>query len=615
MLTLFVLCAKIVADLILNIIERVDHMTTDEKIALLRAAMEKEGIDAYIIPSRDPHISEYLARHYQFRRWASGFTGSAGTFVLTMKKSGLWTDGRYYIQAEKELAGSEAVLFRAYEPGVKNFIRFLRDELAEGQKVGINGKLFTKNETESYKKQLSGDGIELLCGVDISYVWDDRPSLPYTLLYVLEEKYSGESAESKIKRAREEMKKLNITSFAITKLDEVMWLYNVRANDVHCCPFAMSYAMITQSDAFFYVDPRQMTPEVKSYLDKNGVTVKGYEDIYKDLEDLGEEDVLGADPSATNRMIYDSAKNCRVKDVRDFVNCMKAVKNETENKNLKNAYIKDCVALVKGFYKIYNAEDGSLDECDVCDILEKERRAQELNVGLSFDTIAAYKGNAAMMHYAPKKDTCATLHKEGMLLIDSGGHYLDGSTDITRTLVLGEISDEEKKAYTLVLRGNIDLCSAVFMKGTAGCSLDILSRGPLWREGIDYKCGTGHGVGFLLNVHEGPQGFGTGTRLNYPLEIGMNVTVEPGVYKEGRYGIRTENDVLVAPFMKTDDGEFYHFEMLNYCPIDMRGVDKSLLEKRHIEWINDYHKKVYEKLSGYLADEEREWLKKETAEI
>ncbi|MCD8049358.1 MAG: aminopeptidase P family N-terminal domain-containing protein, partial [Clostridia bacterium] len=432
-------------------------MTTNEKVALLRGAMKKNDLAGCIIPSRDPHISEYLAKHYQLRRWLSGFTGSAGTLAFTNKKSGLWTDGRYYIQAERELSGSEIELYRSGEKDVKTVIEFLSGELTEGDKVGIDGRLFTKNEVKDYKKKLSEKGIELICTADLSYIWQDRPAKPFTPLYVLDEQYSGESAQSKITRLREKMDKEHVTAFALTNLDCVMWLFNLRADDVHCCPFAMSYALVTKNDAFFYVDSRQMTGDAKAYLDKNSVTVKAYDDICADIAALPQSETLAADPSRTNSMIFESAKTCKVKETADFVNNMKAVKNETENKNLKNAYIKDCVALVKGFYKIYNSPDGALDECDVCDILEAERAAQPLYVSLSFDTIAAYNANAAMMHYAPQKGSCATLHKSGMLLIDSGGHYLDGTTDITRTLILGDITDEEKGAYTLTLRGNIEL--------------------------------------------------------------------------------------------------------------------------------------------------------------
>ncbi len=589
-------------------------MTTNEKIALLRQEMDKNGLCGYIVPTGDPHISEYLADHYRFRHWISGFTGSAGTFALTHEKSGLWTDGRYYIQAEIELSGSECELYKAYEPGVISYVQFFCNELKEGDKVGIDGKLFSKSAVTNMQKEFTKKGIELVVDRDFSYIWEERPSLPYTELFVLDEKYTGESAESKVNRLREKMNEAMVTCFATGTLDSVMWLFNVRANDVHCCPFALSYALVTKNDATFYIDGKQMTESVKAYLDKNGVTVKEYEEIYSDLAALGEEDTLAFNLRSTNYKLYESA-SCKVKETADFIENMKAVKNSVENENLKNAYVKDCVALVKSFYKIYTSESGTLTENDVCNILLEERGKMEGNLGASFDTIAAYKGNAAMMHYSPDKENSAVIEKSGMLLIDSGGQYYDGTTDITRTLVLGEISDEEKKAYTLTLKGNIALCNAKFLKGATGSCLDILARQYLWNEGIDYKCGTGHGVGFLLNVHEGPQGFGPRMRYAYPLEVGMNLTVEPGVYVEGKYGIRIENDVIVTPFVNNSDGEFYQFEMLSYCPIDKRAIDKSLMTKAEIDWLNTFHKKVYEKLSAFLTEEEKAWLGEETKEL
>lgn len=589
-------------------------MTTNEKIALLRKEMDKNGLSGYIVPTGDPHISEYLADHYRFRHWISGFTGSAGTFCLTHEKSGLWTDGRYYIQAEIELSGSECVLYKAYEPGVISYVDFLCEELCEGDKVGIDGKLFSKSAVSNMQKKLTEKGIELVVDCDLTYIWEDRPSLPYTKLFVLDESYCGESAVSKVERVRGEMEKKNVTAFATGTLDSVMWLYNVRANDVHCCPFALSYALITKNEAVFYVDERQMTDEVKAYLDKNAVTVKPYENIYDDIKQLDKNEKLAVKAAATNYMLCKAAE-CEVVETADFVENFKAVKNEVENKNLKNAYVKDCAALVKAFYKIYNAESGAMREKDVCDLLLHERGKMEGNLGASFDTIAAYRANAAMMHYSPDEKNSAVIEKKGMLLIDSGGQYFDGTTDITRTLVLGEISDEEKKAYTLTLKGNIALCSAVFLKGTTGSCLDILARQYLWNEGIDYKCGTGHGVGFLLNVHEGPQGFGPRMRYTYPLEVGMNVTVEPGVYVEGKYGIRIENDVLVTKKLETPDGEFYAFDMLSYCPIDTRAVDKSLMTEKEIAWLNEFHEKVYEILAPYLTDDEKAWLYEETRAI
>lgn len=589
-------------------------MTANEKIALLRCEMDKNGLKGYIVPTGDPHISEYVADYYHFRHWISGFTGSAGTFALTDKKSGLWTDGRYYIQAEKELMGSECVLYKAYEPNVISYVTFFCEELEEGDKVGIDSKLFGKSAVVNMQKEFKRHGIELVTNCDLSYIWEDRPSLPYTKLFVLDEKYSGESAKSKIARLREKMKKEGADCFVTGTLDSVMWLYNVRANDVHCCPFALSYALITENEAYFYVSHKQLTEEVKKYLDKNGVTVKEYNDVYQDVAEVDEKRTLAMKASATNYMLYSAAK-CKIRETCDFAENMKAVKNEVENENLKNAYVKDCVALVKAFYKIYTAQEGTMTEWDVCELLLEERARMEGNLGASFDTIAAYRANAAMMHYSPDEKNSSVLYKKGMLLIDSGGQYYDGTTDITRTLVLGEISDEEKKAYTLTLKGNIALCSAMFLKGATGSCLDILARQYLWNEGIDYKCGTGHGVGFLLNVHEGPQGFGPRGRYTYPLELGMNLTVEPGVYKEGRYGIRIENDVIVVKKTETDDGEFYGFDMLSYCPIDTRAIDVTLLTDKEIQWLNNFHRKVYNTLLPYLTVREATWLKEETKAI
>ncbi|MBQ3110239.1 MAG: aminopeptidase P family protein [Clostridia bacterium] len=589
-------------------------MTTNEKIALLRGEMYKNNLKGYIVPTGDPHISEYVADFYRFRHWISGFTGSAGTFALTDKKSGLWTDGRYYIQAEIELSGSECELYKAYEPGVISYVQFFCNELSEGDRVGVDAKLMSNSAVKNIQREFNKKGIELVVDCDLSYIWEDRPSLPYTKLFVLDEKYTGESAQSKTARLREKFTEAGATAFVTNTLDNIMWLYNVRANDVHCCPFALSYALVTKENAYFYVSDKQLTDEVRAYLDKNGVTVKAYDDVYADLAALGEGDTVALKTASTNYMLYNSAK-CPVKETTDFIENMKAVKNETENKNLKNAYLKDCAALVKGFYKIYNAPDGSMTENDVCNLLLEERGKMEGNLGASFDTIAAYKGNAAMMHYSPDKVNSAVLHKEGMLLIDSGGQYIDGTTDITRTLVLGEISEEEKKAYTLTLKGNIAVCNQKFLRGATGSCLDILARQFLWNEGIDYKCGTGHGVGFLLNVHEGPQGFGPRMRYTYPLEEGMNLTVEPGVYVEGKYGIRIENDVVVEKKVENSDGEFLGFDMLSYCPIDTRAVDKSLMTQNEIDWLNNFHSEVYEKLSPYLTDAEKAWLKEETKAI
>ncbi|MGN1097865.1 MAG: M24B family metallopeptidase, partial [Clostridia bacterium] len=535
-------------------------MTVNEKINMLRSEMKSRGLNAYIVPTSDPHLSEYVPAHYEFRRWLSGFTGSAGTLVVTEEKSGLWTDGRYYIQAENQLKGSEIELFRGGEPGVKSYIQYLCDEFKEGGKIGICGKLFSQAAAENMNKKFSDKGIILDNSHDLSAIWRDRPPLPCEEVILHDIKWCGETAYSKISRVREEMKKRKLTHYAANKLDCVMWLCNIRGNDVHCCPFAMSYVMVDMEKTYLYIDGRQVSEGVRGKLNNNGIELRPYEDIYSDIENLGGDCTLGIDFNVVNSSIAAAAKNCSLKNTRDIITPFKAVKNEVENKNLLECYENDAVALTKGMYYIYDClEKGTpITEMDVFDKLIELRAQQPYNMGPSFDTIAAYKGNAAMMHYEPEPDNCATLSKEGMLLIDSGGQYLSGTTDITRTLILGPITEEEKHNFTLVLKANIALISARFLKGTAGANLDILARGPLWREGIDYKCGTGHGVGFFLNVHEGPQNFSQNLR-SVPLEIGMNVTVEPGVYIEGKYGIRTENDVVVVPWKKTEHGEFYEF--------------------------------------------------------
>ncbi len=591
-------------------------MTVNEKIGLLRTEMEKCGVDAYIVPTADPHLSEYVPDHYQLRRWLSGFTGSAGTVVVAKDKSGLWTDGRYYIQAENQLKGSEIELFRAYEPGVRSYIQFLGDELPKGAKVGVCGKWLSQAGLNNLTKKLSAFGIETDSSLDFSYIWRERPSLPYGRVFLHDLKWCGESAADKLKRVREEMKRRGLTHYAINKLDCVMWLYNIRGNDVHCCPFALSYALVCPDKAILYIDPRQTDGEVVSALNAEGIELRGYEDIYADIEALGSECTLGIDFNTVNSSIAAAAKECSLKNIKDIVTAFKAVKNETENANLMECYENDAVALTKGMYYIYDSlEKGrEITEVDVFDKLIELRARQPYNMGPSFDTIAAYKANAAMMHYKPEKESCARLKKEGMLLIDSGGHYLNGTTDITRTLVLGPVSSEEKRSFTLVLKANIALISAKFLKGTAGANLDILAREPLWSQGIDYKCGTGHGVGFFLNVHEGPQNFSQNLN-SAALEIGMNLTVEPGVYIEGGYGIRTENDVYVVPWKTTPHGEFYGFKLLSYVPIDVSGVEPELLSDSEIAWINSYHEECRRRIMPRLTSDEQQWLLNYTREV
>ncbi len=591
-------------------------MTVNEKLAALRREMELRGLAAYIVPTADPHLSEYVPEHYRFRHWISGFTGSAGTVVVTMVKSGLWTDGRYYIQAENQLSGSEIVLFKAMEPGVKSYVDFIRDELPGGSKVGVNGRLMSQRAVENMKKRFEEKNLVLDAGHDLSYIWTDRPPIPMGEIMLHGERWCGESAASKISRVRKKMEELKITHYVAAKLDCIMWLCNIRGSDINCCPFALSYLLVAPDYVRLYIDPAKVGGETAAALDRQGVTLAPYEAVYDDIAALGGGATLGADFGITNSSLTSAAKNCSLKNIRDIITPFKAVKNEVENKNLVECYENDAVALVKGFYYIFDClKNGrAVTELDVCDKLLELRAAQPYNMGPSFDTIAAYKGNAAMMHYSPTPENNAVLAPEGMLLIDSGGHYLNGSTDITRTLVLGPISEEERQNFTRVLKANIALVSARFLKGTAGANLDILAREPLWKEGIDYKCGTGHGVGFFLNVHEGPQNFSQNLN-SVPLELGMNVTVEPGVYIEGKYGIRTENDVVVVPWKKTEHGEFYGFGLLSFVPVDVNGIDPALLTDEEIDWINRYHEECRKRLMPRLTQEERAWLSEYSREV
>ncbi len=592
--------------------------SVNEKLNLLRAEMKALGLDAYIVPTADPHLSEYTPEHYCFRHWLSGFSGSAGTVVVTAKKSGLWTDGRYYIQAENELKGSEIKLFRAAEPGVKSYDRYLCDELESGSRIGFSGKLFSQSAVQRMEKLFSEKGFSVNSEYDLSEkIWRDRPELPYNPVFSLDIKYCGETVQSKLARVRTEMQKNKLTHYAVGKLDCVMWLCNIRGSDIHCCPFAISYAMVGLEDAYLYIDSRSLGADVRSRLEGSGLTIRPYEAIQTDIESLGGDAALGMDFSMVNSSLASSAKTCGLKNIRDIITPFKAVKNEIENKNLKECYDNDIAALTKGMYYIYDClkKDKEITEYDVFEKLIELRAEQPLNLGASFDTIAAYKENAAMMHYKPEKNACASLKREGMLLIDSGGQYLNGTTDITRTLVLGEISDEERRSFTLVLKASIAVMTAVFIKGTTGANLDILAREPLWAEGLDYKCGTGHGVGFCLNVHEGPQNLSQSLRSSAAFELGMNCTVEPGVYIENGYGVRTENDVIVVPFKKTSHGEFYRFEILSYCPIDVAGIDAEMLTSDEKSWLNAYHAECRKRLKDKLTPAEYAWLEEYTRDI
>ncbi|WP_416198450.1 MAG: Xaa-Pro aminopeptidase [Sporanaerobacter sp.] len=591
--------------------------TINERIASLRNLMKERGIDAYIIPTYDPHQSEYVGDHWKTRVWISGFTGSAGTVVVTMKEAGLWTDGRYFIQAANQIKDSEIKLFKMGIPGVPSYMEWLKENLAEGSSLGYDGKVFPVSDVKQIEEKLSSKNIKLVEEYDlVGEIWKDRPELPMDKVFIHEVKYAGKSPKEKINEVREKMKKLDVSYYLLGSLDDIAWVYNIRGNDVECNPVVTSYGLISMDKAYLFVHKSKVPTEVEKYLNDNGIEVAEYDEVRKYAESIKENSRVFIDPSRINKWLYNGIpSSCKIVEGRNITTDLKAVKNSVEIENLKNAYIKDGVALVKFLYWLdENIGKIPMSEISVTEKLEEFRRQQKDFVEPSFDTIAGYKEHAAMMHYSATKESDYSLEKEGMLLIDSGGQYLDGTTDITRTIVLGPISEEEKKDFTLTLKGHINLIKTRFLYGATGSNLDVLSRFPLWQEGLDYKCGTGHGVGYFLNVHEGPHRISPAPNT-VRLEEGMVVTIEPGVYKEGKHGIRIENDVVVKKDIETDSGQFMKFETISFCPIDLEGINVELLDESERQWLNNYHEEVYKKLSPYLEQEEKEWLRRETRNI
>lgn len=592
-------------------------MNINERINKLRNLMKERGITAYIVPTFDPHQSEYLADHYKTRVWISGFTGSAGTVIITEKEAILWTDGRYFIQAEKELAGSEFKLFKMGIPGFPTYKEWLKENLKEGDALGFDGKIFPQSDVLELEKIISNKSIGFIDQYDlVGEIWTDRPEAPKSKAFIHDVKYTGKTAKEKIEEVRKEMDKKDANYFLLGSLDDIAWIYNIRGRDVACNPVIISYALISQDKAWLFVDKRKIDDSVKTYLKENGIEVEDYNKVIDYVKNIEKGSRIFLDPSRTNRWLYKGIpEECEIIEETNITTKLKSIKNSIEIENQKNAYIKDGVALVKFLYWLdKNVGTVEVTEISATEKLEEFRKEQEGFIEPSFDTIAAYKENAAMMHYKANKNSNYKLEREKMFLVDSGGQYFDGTTDITRTIVLGDITEEEKRDFTLTLKGHINLISARFLYGATGSNLDVLARYPLWQEGIDYKCGTGHGVGFLLNVHEGPHRIAI-VPNKVRLEKGMVVTIEPGVYKVGKHGIRIENVAVVEEDINTDSGQFMRFEILSYCPIDLDGIDVDLLTEKEREWLNNYHEEVYDKLSPYLDEEEKEWLRKETRNI
>lgn len=586
------------------------NSTINNRIAALRAHIAQKQIQAFIIPSTDPHLSEYVAPHWQSREWISGFTGSAGTVVVTAKDAGLWTDSRYFLQAARQLEGTCITLYKEMLPETPNIPEFLSAHLQEGDCVGIDGKMFSAEEVEHLQKELKKSGIRIKSIADpMQLLWTDRPAMPLAPAFVYDTKYAGMSFTEKLPAVRQAMEAAGADSLLLSALDEIAWLLNIRGNDVHCNPVVVSYLLIEKDKVNYFVQPQKVTPELTEYFNVNGISVHPYEEIGDYLNNFNAHSIL-MNPAKTNYAIYSAIRpGCLIINGASPVALLKAIRNKQEIAGIHAAMQRDGVALVKFLKWLDEAVPaGKETEISVDKKLHTFRAAQPLYMGESFDTIAGYKEHGAIVHYEATPETDVTLKPEGFLLLDSGAQYLDGTTDITRTIALGPLTEEEKTDYTLILKGHIALAMAVFPEGTRGAQLDVLARMPIWKERMNYLHGTGHGVGHFLNVHEGPQSI----RMNenpVALQPGMVTSNEPGVYKAGSHGIRTENLVLTVPAGEGMFGKYLKFETLTLCPICRKGIIKELLTAEEIGWLNDYHRTVYEKLSPDLNNDEREWLK------
>ena len=582
-----------------------------ERLMKLREEMNKEGMQAYIIPTSDFHETEYVSEYFAARKYMSGFTGSAGVLVVLLDKAGLWTDGRYFIQAANQLAGSGIDLMKQGQEDTPSIEEYIVTNLTQGSVVGFDGRVMNVNDANKYKQAFMMHDIKMVTDKDlVGRIWDDRPALPCTETFHYDEKYAGKSISEKLTLVREAMKGYNCRSHIVTKIDEIAWLYNLRAHDVPHFPVALAYTIIKENDAMIYIDASRLDEESKTLFVQNHIQVKDYEAIYEDVKTL-EGPVLVDGNFVNSKIVY--SLNTEIVYAQDPIVLLKAMKNEIELANTRNAHIKDGVACTKFMYWLMQNVNNGISEMSAQEKLQELRKEQADYLEDSFNTICAYKEHAAMMHYSSNEETNVELKPEGMLLVDSGGQYLDGTTDITRTFVLGSITEEEKKWFTLALKGHIRLEKANFLYGCRGLNLDILARGPLWDLDMDYQCGTGHGVGHLSNVHEAPNGFRwkivPERNDSCVLEEGMITSNEPGVYVEGEFGIRHENEMVVVKGNKNFYGQFMHFETLTFVPFDRKGIDKSLLSEDELAWLNDYHASVYEKISPFLTNEEAEWLK------
>ena len=592
------------------------------RVESLRKYMEEYGIDIYIIPSSDNHQSEYVGDYFKSRAYISGFTGSAGTLIVTKSEAGLWTDGRYFIQAEKQLENSGITLYKMGEEGVPTTQEFICNKIETGNTLGFDGRLISASEGKALEEKLKDKNVTIKYEYDlVDKVWEDRPKLSDKKAFLLDVKYAGETFSSKLNRLRDVMKEKNVTTHIITTLDDIAWLFNIRGRDVKYTPVVLSYAIITLDKVYLFIDENKLNEEILNELKTENVIIKKYDDIYEFVKNIDKNEKVLLDDGKVSYSIYNNLPKEieKVNEANPTMN-FKAVKNSVELENLRKSHLKDGIAFTKLMYWLKNNVGKiEISEISASDRLEELRRAQGDFLEPSFGTIAGYREHAAMMHYSATPESDYKLEASDLFLIDSGGQYLDGTTDITRTMALGPITDEQKKHFTAVLRGMINLSMAKFLYGVKGFNLDILARRPMWNMGLDYKCGTGHGVGYLGTIHESPNGFRWRIAPNRletaTLEEGMVTTNEPGIYIEGSHGIRIENELITKKAEKNEYGQFMEFEVLTFAPIDLDAVLVEDLNKEEKDYLNNYHKLVYDKLSPHLTDEEREWLKVYTREI
>ena len=586
----------------------------DNRIEALRKEMKKHNLAAYVIPSSDAHQSEYVNEHWKSREWISGFTGSAGLVIITPNHAGLWTDSRYFIQAKTELANSQMVLHKQGVPHAPEHNAWMRDTLPKGGTIGLDGKLFSIGQIQAMQQVVSPMEIQIETNLDlIKDVWKDRPALPENQIFEHKVKFTGQNRKSKLNAIRKSMKAQGVTYHLVTTLDDIAWTFNIRCDDIDFNPLAIAYAVIGLQDAYLFINQAKVPNKLVAKFEDEGITIHSYNYIGKFLLSLPKDKLILINPDTISICLADLLTSGQIKKGKTISTYLKAIKNSTEIKHIRHAMAKDGVALIRMYHWLQTQlESRTVSEFELAEKLAHFRSLQGRYHGESFAAIVGYQGNGAIVHYRPMPETSADIKKKGILLLDSGGQYEDGTTDITRTFALGKPTKEQKRNFTLVLKGHIAIARMIFPKGTKGVQLDAFARQPLWQYRLNYGHGTGHGVGFFLNVHEPPQGFATSVaRGSMPFAPGMVTSNEPGFYKNGEYGIRIENLVLCVEDESNEFGTFYKFEDLTLFPIDKQLIDRKLLSHQEIDWLNNYHKKVFKRLSPLLEKSEVKWLKAE----